>query len=78
VRTGLLWKIPLIGALRLATPHFAKRGSFMGFLKIPLKSERLSHEGKQEQSLISFLLQTSVSLSYLLFNLMSKELFGET
>ena len=31
----------------------------------------------REQSLILFLLQTSLSLSYLLHNSMSKELFGE-
>jgi len=31
----------------------------------------------REKSLIPFLLQTPLSLSYLLHNLMSKELFGE-
>ena len=36
MRTGLLWKIPLNGALGLKTLHFALRVKLWGFLKIPL------------------------------------------
>ena len=49
----------------------------MGFLKTPLSWKDYNTKENREQSLIPFLLQTSLSLSYLLHNLMSKELFGE-
>ena len=48
----------------LTAPYFA----FMGFLKIPLKLKRLLQKEQMEQSPIPFLLQTSLSLSYLLHN----------
>ena len=47
----------------------------MDFLKIPLSQKDYTMKENREQS---FLLQTSLSLSYLLHNWMSKELFGET
>ena len=37
VRTGLLWKIPLNGALGLTTPHFVIRGTVMGYVVISWK-----------------------------------------
>ena len=52
-------------------------GAVMGFLKISIYTEDFDKKENREQSLIPFFLQTSLSLSYLLHNLMSQELFGE-
>ena len=60
VRTGLLWKIPPGGALRLTTSHFAFWGK----------------DYYTQCNIHSFLL-TSLTLSFLLHNLISKELFEE-
>ena len=59
VRTGLPWKIPLKRAFRDHNSLFCIRGAVMGKI---LNSP-------------NFFLQTSLSLSYLLHNSMSKELF---
>ena len=60
VRAGLLWKIPLDGALRLTTPHFVEgvRGAVIPkkilfvFLKISQNMiERCKQEEKEEQEI---------------------------
>jgi len=56
---------------------FCIRGAVMGFLKIPICQKDYISKENREQSLIPFLLQTSLSLSYLLHNSVSKELFEE-
>jgi hypothetical protein len=49
----------------------------MSVLIIPLTGKQYKMKEHREQSPIPFFLQTSLSLSYLLHNLMSKELFGK-
>ena len=49
----------------------------MGFLKIPLNQKEFNTKENRDQSLVPFLLKTSLPLSYLLHNSMSQELFGE-
>ena len=56
---------------------FCLRGAVMGFLKIPLSLKDFNTKENNAQSLKPFLLQTFLSLSFLLHNLMSKDLFGE-
>ena len=55
---------------------FCYKIAVVDFLKIPLSQKDFNTKENREQSLLPFLLQTSLSLSYLLHNLMS-ELFGE-
>ena len=52
-------------------------GAVMGFLKISIYTEDFDKKENREQSLIPFLLQTSLSLSCLLHNWMSQALFRE-
>ena len=69
VRTELLWKIPPDRALRL-----------IGFLKIQLIRKDFNTKESRDillKSHIPFLLQTSLSISYLLYNSMSQKLFRE-
>ena len=68
VRTRLLWKIPLKRALQgLQLPILHKRCSY-GFPESPLTQKEYNKEGQREQSPIPFLLQISLSHSYLLHN----------
>ena len=53
------------------------KGSSYGSSLIPLTGKQYKMKAHREKSLISLFLQTSLSLSYLLHNLMSKELFGK-
>ena len=60
------------------TAHFAKGMQWvMGFLKILLSQKDYNIKENREQFLVPFLLQAFLSLSYLLHNSMSKELFRE-
>ena len=56
---------------------FCIRNVVMSFLKIPLIRKNYNIKENREQSLIPFLLQAFLSLSQLLHNSMSKELFRE-
>ena len=60
--------------------QFCISGAVKGFLKISLNRKDFNMKESRElllKSLIPFLLQTSLSLSYLLHNSMSQKLFGE-
>ena len=69
-------KIPLKRAFRAHNSPFCIRGAVMGFLN-PLNGKQYKMKEHREQSLIPFFLQTSLSLSYLLHNLMSKKNYLE-
>jgi len=76
VRTGLPWKIPLKKAFKDHNSPFCIWGAVMGkFLNSPGKQYEMKEH--KEKSPIPFFLQTSLSLSYLLHNLMLIELFGK-
>ena len=80
VRTRLLWKIPPDGAFKAFNSPFCISSAVMGFLRITLSWKDLNMKESREllpKSIIPFLLQTFFSLSYLLHNSMSQDLFGE-
>ena len=56
---------------------FCTRGAFMGFLKVSLSRQDYNTKENRKLSLMPFLLQISLSLSCLLHNSMSKELFED-
>ena len=56
---------------------FHIRGAVMSFLRFCYSLKDYNTKENSEQFLIPFLLQTSLSISYLLHSSMSKELFGE-
>ena len=64
-------------SLRAYNSPFCIRGAVMDFLNPPYLGKSIIKKEHREQSPIPFLLQTSLSLSYLLYNLMSKKLFGK-
>ena len=75
MRNGLLLNIPLNGTLRLTTPHLNKGCSYGVSLKLSFIKTitwRTTGSNPLYPSSYSF-----PYLSYLLHNLMSKELFGE-
>ena len=53
------------------------KGCSYGFSFIPLTGKQYKMKAHREKSLISLFLQTSWSLSYMLHNSVSKELFGK-
>jgi len=77
VRTGLPWKIPLKRAFRDHNSPFCIRGAVMINSLIPLTEKKYEMKEHREKSPIPFFLQTSLSLSYLLHNLMLKKLYGK-
>ena len=75
-----MWKIPPDLALRLVNSPFCISDAVMGFLIIPLSRKDFNTKESRElvpKFLIPFLLQTSLSLSYLLHNSMSHKNYLE-
>ena len=61
----------------ITTPHFAYGVQLWVNSLIPLTVKQYKMKEHREKSPIPFFLQTSLSLSYLLYNSMLKELFGK-
>ena len=60
---------------KASSSPFCISGAVMGFLKFLLSWKDVNRKENREQSLKPFLLQTFLSFSYLLHNLMSQEQF---